>query len=1090
MKNPFNLSDEKLKELITGYEAWLKSDPKEGRYPDEIREKSKKIKEEFLNTEVLPKMSDDELYDKIYKYSRKLEGPVHIRLGEPRLKACLSDIRRNLMYIMTSEDTPFLVAQNILEGKYKISIFAKAFWSPILLAQFPDKLPNWNNKTENFLKKFGIKISTSKMTISEKYKIISDVFTYLSGLIDGQDFYTINHLMHYGTVIKEGKELIEKLSGVKTEDPVAEMIKTYKTTLKQKGLEDELYKWELLRKFRGRPDTNAIDFASEIKSINFSNIIYPMAGAVKNHIAKERPEELRKCFTRLFFEQEDITKRISDFIKDTLEVYRKLEPELGHYQDERTVAAYLTYHDPENFTFYKDSYYQKYCKLISVEPKPTGEKYAHYLEILADMINEYILPDKELLEIVKSSLNPDCIEDKNQLLLAQDILYQTLEKKDSQNQFVEEAELVDRLRAIGSRQMVEDHFIMLGRSVNLLNLTNDDPRISFSVRSSDNLLAATINQRYIIASEVSEKGSFGTATRITWLLIPSSYNDKLQELQGFIRKSDKGGFKAFSGEKDPPLWVVFDQRRLIADDSITDIWLSGVRVELERASVSGFRKHHNSAYFKAVTDLSYRIKILDMAFGEKTKAMNLILYGPPGTGKTYQTIDYAVKISAPERFREGEHEKNKIIYEELMREGQIVFTTFHQSMCYEDFIEGIKPASDESSNLTYSVEDGLFKQLAINAAFEFVGEKSPDASKSLSFSTVYDQLIDDVNEKIGNNVGFTLKLRSGAELEVVEITSASNFIVQHKNGSRTYTVSRKRLEKLFSDLPDLDDISNINEEIRNVIGGSNASAYWAVLKKLRSYIGEIQPSGTGKKYSYDDKAAAVEKLLPEDVIVTGNEKRYVLIIDEINRGNVSQVFGELITLIEEDKRFGKKERLSAKLPYSRSRFFVPPNMYIVGTMNTADRSVEALDTALRRRFSFIEMVPLYDLEGMGKVIADISLSELLETINGRIEKLIDRDHRIGHSYFLGIDSTDDLMKVFKYKIIPLLQEYFYGNYEKMGLVLGSGFIDKLPDEKVTFARFPADEHDFNDKVIYRICKKPLEDAEEFENALDLLMNNQ
>ena len=104
--------------------------------------------------------------------------------------------------------------------------------------------------------------------------------------------------------------------------------------------------------------------------------------------------------------------------------------------------------------------------------------------------------------------------------------------------------------------------------------------------------------------------------------------------------------------------------------------------------------------------------------------------------------------------------------------------------------------------------------------------------------------------------------------------------------------------------------------------------------------------------------------------------------------------------------------------------------------------------------------------------------------------MIDRDHRIGHSYFLGIESADDLMNVFKYKIIPLLQEYFYGNYEKMGLVLGSGFIDKLPDEKVTFARFPADEHDFNDKAIYRICKKPLENIAEFENALDLLMNKQ
>jgi len=467
--------------------------------------------------------------------------------------------------------------------------------------------------------------------------------------------------------------------------------------------------------------------------------------------------------------------------------------------------------------------------------------------------------------------------------------------------------------------------------------------------------------------------------------------------------------------------------------------------------------------------------------------LNTILYGPPGTGKTYQTIDYSVKIAAPEKYREGDHKKNKVIYEELNREGQIVFTTFHQSMCYEDFIEGIKPKSDESGILTYSVEDGLFKQLVINAAFEFVGEKSSYASKSLSFSNAYDRLIDEVNEKVGNDVGFTLKLKSGAELEIVEITSGNNFQVQHKNGSRTYTVSRRRLEKLFSELPNLESISNINEEVRNVIGGSNASAYWAVLKKLRSYRGEIQTAG--KKYSYDEKAAAVDKLLPEDIVFTGKEKRYVMIIDEINRGNVSQVFGELITLIEEDKRFGKDERLPSKLPYSRSRFFVPPNLYVIGTMNTADRSVEALDTALRRRFCFIEMVPLYDLDGMEKVIADFRVSDLLETINGRIEKLIDRDHRIGHSYFLGLESSDDLMKLFKHKVIPLLQEYFYGNYEKMGLVLGSGFIDKLPDEKVKFARFPADENDFNDKVIYRINEMPLKDKAEFEKALDLLMNN-
>ena len=125
---------------------------------------------------------------------------------------------------------------------------------------------------------------------------------------------------------------------------------------------------------------------------------------------------------------------------------------------------------------------------------------------------------------------------------------------------------------------------------------------------------------------------------------------------------------------------------------------------------------------------------------------------------------------------------------------------------------------------------------------------------------------------------------------------------------------------------------------------------------------------------------------------------------------------------------------------------------------------------------------------MDQELAGVKISDLLETINNRIEKLIDRDHRIGHSYLLNLTDPEDLMIIFRDKIIPLMQEYFYGNYEKMGLVLGSGFIDKLPDEKVTFARFPSEEHEYNDKIIYRINIKALEEINEFTQALVLLMN--
>lgn len=167
-----------------------------------------------------------------------------------------------------------------------------------------------------------------------------------------------------------------------------------------------------------------------------------------------------------------------------------------------------------------------------------------------------------------------------------------------------------------------------------------------------------------------------------------------------------------------------------------------------------------------------------------------------------------------------------------------------------------------------------------------------------------------------------------------------------------------------------------------------------------------------------------------------DSKPYILIIDEINRGNVSKIFGELITLIEPSKRIGADEELRVTLPYSQELFGVPKNLYIIGTMNTADRSITALDTALRRRFEFVEMMP--DATKLGKLEVndkEINLQSMLEAINQRIEFLLDREKTIGHAYFLEIDSLDKLKEVFQNKIIPLLQEYFYNDYEAIQAVL-------------------------------------------------------
>ena len=218
-------------------------------------------------------------------------------------------------------------------------------------------------------------------------------------------------------------------------------------------------------------------------------------------------------------------------------------------------------------------------------------------------------------------------------------------------------------------------------------------------------------------------------------------------------------------------------------------------------------------------------------------------------------------------------------------------------------------------------------------------------------------------------------------------------------------------------------------------------------------------------------------------------KDFVVIIDEINRGNVSQIFGELITLLEKDKRLGADEQLTATLPYSKQKGFgVPSNLYIIGTMNTADRSVEALDTALRRRFSFVEMPPNYELNQLKNEVAGISLLNLLETINGRIEKLLDKDHLIGHSYFLAVEDLRGLQDVFQQNIVPLLQEYFYGDMAKIGLVLGKAFFEKQKNgDNIQFASSDHDAIDDLNARQVRHLRNHWKEGE-FEQAIKDLVN--
>ncbi len=434
--------------------------------------------------------------------------------------------------------------------------------------------------------------------------------------------------------------------------------------------------------------------------------------------------------------------------------------------------------------------------------------------------------------------------------------------------------------------------------------------------------------------------------------------------------------------------------------------------------------------------------------------LNTILYGPPGTGKTFATLIEAVRRAEPSFVATGSSDAEKRVsyrerYHALKAEGRIQFITFHQSLSYEDFIEGIKPVepSENDQFLQYAIQDGIFKKMCLSA-------KTPN---QVGFEEAYQKLTNLLEDS--ENKPFKLNTPKGAEFAVSLNT---------KGNLRLHTGPTLNGQGVLT-----------RENFQKQINGEEHFKVWQGY-----YLGVLKYF----KESYGFDYTSNKQTAP---------KNYVLIIDEINRGNVSQIFGELITLIEEDKRAGKAEALEVVLPYSRDKFGVPSNLYIIGTMNTADRSVEALDTALRRRFSFKEMPPQEKLLSDAKLPIGVKVyyfKEILETINSRMEVLAGRDHRIGHSYFMGISDWKKYLHVFTDKIIPLLQEYFYGDYSRICMVLGEGFvgIKENPKSGGLFANLPkgSDSLDtvsaFEDKKIWEF--KPIDTEESFAKALDSLLN--
>jgi len=488
--------------------------------------------------------------------------------------------------------------------------------------------------------------------------------------------------------------------------------------------------------------------------------------------------------------------------------------------------------------------------------------------------------------------------------------------------------------------------------------------------------------------------------------------------------------------------------------------------------------------------------------------LNQILYGPPGTGKTYHTIEAAVKAAEPEKYKtleiqpslgasKDQREELIKLYKSLVDDDRIRFVTFHQSYGYEEFVEGLRALTNEEKQIEYKVLPGVFKKISDDAA-------NTNIKKSLELNAtprIWKISIDGVkpstikNYCFKNNVAaigwghtgdMAQDVRSPEENAYFEGLTSQNkntitqFCSAINEGDLLLCISSVKTiqavgvvkgdyeykEQGILDRYDFRHTlpvewlkTDLDLDIYSLNGNTNL---------VQKTVYELDRFSEADFFQLMEKneISFAQKPVPE------TKDNYVLIIDEINRGNISKIFGELITLIEPSKRAGKNnlETLKVTLPHSGNPFSVPDNLYIIGTMNTADRSLAMMDTALRRRFDFIEMMPQPELF-KDKVVKGINLELLLKTMNKRIEVLYDREHTLGHAFLIPVldalnvggdnaqnNAFSELKNTFKNKIIPLLEEYFFEDWNKIRLVLGDNRKEKSELEQYIFVKSESEKY--------------------------------
>lgn len=606
-------------------------------------------------------------------------------------------------------------------------------------------------------------------------------------------------------------------------------------------------------------------------------------------------------------------------------------------------------------------------KMYTIKTKPIQTKYDNLNEMLLDVEKQLDsildLVDRKLVEFKKTHpsfiMHRITLDEFNSMLERKDKRFLKYEDTNSDMNFEESDSNLDFNKIVEkfSKQDLDNYFSFLNKILTTLNISYNDKRVVYSVR--ENSLNFIIGQRYCWNLFELTEGKFGVISK-----------DKINESSS-----------NFKGKAPQPFYTQFDEFNLteINFDSIIDQLL----VELNRTNKSSFRKWSNIDFENRL----FKINSGSSKISDYKAPLNQILYGPPGTGKTYNTVLEAAKIVTG---------NESITYDEALKvfnknlNNQIEFITFHQNYSYEDFIQGLRPDTENGKDLSFEKKDGVFKRIADRALKNIEASNNPASAKK-DFDLVFQELIQPLND--GDVGELEIKMKKSS-FYITEVGEKS--IEFRKNiGDSNHTLSINTLRKMYD--------KGVNDII---LGG--LQPYYNPILELLLVKGKSQ-------------------------VITVSRKNYVIIIDEINRANISRVFGELITLIEEDKRSHGKIPMRVTLP-SGDSFTVPSNLFIIGTMNTADKSISLLDIALRRRFEFVPMYP-------NTLIQGVNSPTVLETINAEIIKRKGHDFTIGHAYFMGEEYT--LEKTINNKVIPLLLEYFMNDEKEVATILKAAEIEVL-----------------------------------------------